>query len=76
MEMLDARPTEFQQIPTVFDIFEWFSPAHTVICSADFHRNPSVEDNGNQRIKVPVESDQSAVCIEPPLDLKEEIGRQ
>jgi hypothetical protein len=58
--MLCARTTEFQQIPTVSGVFEWFSPAHTVVRSADFHRS-SLEDNGNQRIKAPVERDQSAV---------------
>jgi hypothetical protein len=40
MEMLCARLTEFQQIPTVFGVFEWFSPAHAVFRSAEFHRNP------------------------------------
>ncbi|KAJ7815577.1 hypothetical protein B0H14DRAFT_2603355 [Mycena olivaceomarginata] len=60
MEMLDTRPTKFQQIPTVFGVFEWFSPAHTVVRSVDCHQNPSVEDNGNQRIKAPVERDQGA----------------
>jgi hypothetical protein len=58
--MLCARHTEFQQIPTVAGVFEWFSPAHTVVRSADFHRS-SLEDNGNQKIKAPIERDQSAV---------------
>jgi hypothetical protein len=58
--MLCARPTEFQQFPVYLNGSHRRILSSAPLISIGIHRS-SLEDNGNQRIKVPVERDQSAV---------------